>query len=859
MGDLTEELRTIIPRYGFTVARLWIWFQAAVVVGQFGVRQAWSVIDATGSELAQGAGADLRFTLRSLVKQPGFTFIVVGTLALGIGANTAIFSVFNALVLRPLPFAEPDQLVQLFEAGRPDPADNGVLVIRPGNFHDWKEQNRVFESMTGFATRRVAVSGGVSAETVVSHRVTEDFFETVRVQASAGRVFLKDDYMDASRRVVILSHRLWQRLFSADPSVIGRSIDLDLIPHQIIGVMPPEFYPTAYSTPELWTPLVFDSKLRQSRVDWLLQGIARLKPGVSLQQARSELDQLARRISAQFPVEGQPLTAAIKPMNAFVLGRQNRLFALLLAAVGLLLLTACFNIASLTMARCEQRVREFTIRTALGASRARLVRQSLTESLVLALCGGLAGTLLAYACIGPIRALLPASSQLPRLESIQIDVRVWAFGALLSVATGLLFGVIPALRSRGSTPHGQLQQSSRGNSIGSTRVSSALVVLEVSISLVLLIGAGLVVRSYTLLEQVDSGIHTPGVLTLRLRAPALKYPDATRMAALWDRVERGTASMPGVRSVALASQLPFEQTYNPWTFVKPGQQFSDTSLSQRAHIQRVTPGYFTTLGVPLLQGRVPEARESSASPSSIVINRTMAELYWPNENPIGSLITVSLTKEEHQLTIAGVVGDARLKGSATEPYPEMFWPLGRFAVDDVYLMVRSEGKPEGIAPLVRAEIDRIDRDIPIASVRSLDQVFADSLWRPRLATFLLGAFAFFALVLAAAGLVGVLSRAVQARTREFGIRIAIGAPHMSIVGLILLYGLKLTGIGMILGLILAGALTQLVSTQLYGVSAIDWPTIAAVSLLLAGVAVAACAVPAWRALRLDPITALQNE
>jgi putative ABC transport system permease protein len=858
-GDLREEMqRSIIPKFGRLAGNVWLLSNTAALILRFFVT---TVCEALSPAQWRGFAGELQFAARGLRKRPGFLAIVLTTLGLGIGANTAIFSVIHAVVLRPLPFHDPDRLVHLFESHTPNPSDDNVLYVRPGNYHDWKKQNRVFASMTAYANRRITLTGSGQAEMLWCHLVAADFFETLGAQPHLGRVFLHSEYSPGSERVAILSDTLWRNRFGADTGVLGQEIVLDNASYRVAGVMPAGFYPTFINTPQIWIPQTFTPQLEQSRVDWMLLPIARLKSGVSLQQARTDLEAIAAHIREQYPVVGQNNTVAVKPLTAFILGRQNGLFALLLAAVGLVLLIACVNVANLLLVRLAERGREITIRTALGANRARLVAQLLAESVLLSLSGGLIGIVLAHASIGPIRALLPPSSRVPRIETIHLNLEVCVYALLLSLATGIFFGVVPAIRGSRADLNAALKESGRGNSMsaGGRRLGNVLVIAEVSLSLALLAAAGLLMRSFVSLQQVDSGLRTDHLLTLQLRVPAGRYASPESIATLFRKIEQTMRDLPGVQSVALASQIPFQQFYNPWGFVKPGQQFADRPPGQNAHIQRVTADYFEALGIALVQGRHLLPGDSLGAPKVVVINQTMAQRYWPGQNPIGSAITVDVTKSRHTLTVVGVVADAKLKGLGKETFPEMFWPIAQFSVPDCYLMIRTATEPLQIASAVRGELVHIDRDIPALDLRTMDQVRADSLWQARLSTSLLGLFSILALVLAAAGIYGVISRSVTQRTQELGLRITVGASAGDILKLILRHGLGLTAIGILVGICLSLAFTRLLSNQLFGVSPTDVTTLLVVSGVLTFVALVACCIPALRAIRIDPMQALRNE
>jgi putative ABC transport system permease protein len=828
---------------------------------------------------------DLRLVLRMLGKRPGFTLIVTLTLALGIGANTAIFSVVNAVVLKPLPFKQPDRLLHAWETqGRgvryQEGTDARFITVRPGSYHDWKAMNRSFEKMTAYRWSQAMLGVGAGTELLWANNVTADFFETLGAPALLGRTFATNDYGPNAPRVVILSHELWQTRFGGSPDVIGRAIPLDREGVTVIGVMPAGFYPTLLNPPQIWLPLWFDAGAQTNRTSWGLTTIARLKPGVTIEQAASEMDTIADRLAQAYPQHYRNMGVVLVPVDSQLLGSKRGLFSLLLGAVGVVLLIACVNVAGLLSARAIERAKEFAVRAALGASRVRLVRQLLSESMLLAGLGGLLGLLLARLAIRPILTLLPAEARVPRLNEAQLDGTALLFTLALSLLTGVLFGLAPALKAARADLNETLKEGGRGNARGESgrRAGDALVIAEVALSVALLVGAGLLMNSFLRVLRTEPGFKTDNLLALRVRAPHYRYgkfetggknPARVR---LFEQLEARLAALPGVASVAYTANLPMRHGANPWGFHIDGREPPPETPQGRAamsgkpgvyhhgdaSIQRVSPDYFRTLGLRLLRGRLLDERDRADAPGVTVINETLARQYFTHEDPIGKRVVVDMTSYYPELTIVGVVADFKLHALDEPDFPEMFWALAQWPNPDGWLVISAGGDSSALSSAAQREINNFDRELAIEEVVTMRAAVAASLWRYRFSAALLGLLAALALVLAMAGLYGVLSYSVTQRAHEIGLRMALGAQKGDMLRLIIRQGLTPVCVGVLIGLIAALLMRRLIASFLYGVTAVDPPTYVGVALLLVIVALIACFIPARRAVRIDPIVTLRH-
>jgi putative ABC transport system permease protein len=802
---------------------------------------------------------DLRYAGRTLRKAPGFTALVVLTLALGIGANTAIFSVVHALLLRPLPFSEPDRLVRLYQTFR-TPSGEGTGSVSMPTFQDWREQTRTFEGLAAYLGGDVNLQGVDTPERIAAVSATANLFEVLSSQAQLGRTFVQGDDEPGAPPVVVLADGLWRQRFGADPRVIGETIVLDGAVHTIVGVMPPDFrFPAGVGRAQLWRALQPPPAAIENRSANWLQVIGRLRAGTSLEAAQSEMSEIARRIEQQHPDVQEGRGALLRPMREVIVGDVRPTLLVLLGAAGFVLLIACANAANLLLARSTARRREIAVRTALGATRARVVRQFLAEALLLALAGGAVGLLLAWQTVGG--AVRLAGESLPRASEIGFDAGVFAFLLLITVGTGLVFGLVPALRSTGARLHDELKEggvkASGGRAAG--RLRGTLVVAQIALSLVLLVGAGLLMRTMLRLLQTETGMRTENVLTMQVSIPSERFLEGGVVQRFHAPVREQVATLAGVRAAGWATHLPLrEWGMNTWFGIEGLPQTATAAERPFAEVRLVSPGYFSTLGIPVLVGRDFD-EQGGEHPAGVMINRALAERYLPGEDPIGRHILWS----DHELPIIGIVADVRQAELTREPMAELYLPYDYFArffgVPTYTLVVGTHVPPETLAGPVREVIRSVDPQQPVYNLQTMEQVVAGSIADRRLYLWLLGGFAAIALVLAAAGIYGVISYSVTQRTREIGIRLALGAGTQAVLRLVVTHGALLALFGLAIGVPAAFVLTRLLQGLLHGVSPTDPLTFAAVGLLLAAVALLASYLPARRATRVDPMIALRSE
>ncbi|HKD17568.1 MAG TPA: ABC transporter permease [Thermoanaerobaculia bacterium] len=804
-------------------------------------------------------GRDLRYAARMLARSPGFTAVALATLALGIGANTAIFSVVDAVLLRPLPYGEPDRLVAVYQTLPSQGVSSGGASYP--NYADWAAQTKSFERLGAVRMHDYTMTGQGEPALVVAETVTSNVFALLRAAPLHGRGLVPSDDGGGAAPVAVLSEKLWRERFGGDPSAIGKTVRLDERLFTVVGVMPASFKtPPNVPPAELWTPLVQDpvfSDLREKRAGHYLTIVGRLAPGVSSAQAQGELAGIVAELARRFPKENEGWGVRLVPLaESYVAGVRTALLVLL-GAVGLVFLIACANVANLLLARATSRAREVAIRTALGAGRGALLRQFLTECLLLGLVGGGLGLAVAAAGTGALRAWLPPD--LPKVGEIGLDARVLAFSLLASIAAVVVFGLAPSLHASGANLSGALREGSAGTgeSAGKRRLRHAFVAAETALSFVLLVGAGLLARSFARLQEVPLGFEPAHVLTAGMSLPRSQYGKPEHWLAFYSTLVDRLKSDPGVESVAASLPLPLYGGGLNFAFKIEGRpERPGTDLS--ANYTSMTPSYFRVLRIPLLKGRLIGDGDVEGSPRVCVISSAFAKRFFPGEDPIGRRLDFGF-RESVSREIVGVVGDVRRDGLGAESRPEMYVPFAQDPWWAAYAVVRTFGDPAQLAETLRREVRALDPALPVEDVQPMTQMVSDSVAQPRFRTTLLGLFGLVALLLAVIGIYGVISYSVGRRTREVGIRMALGAGRRDVLKLVIGEGLVLTAAGLAIGALGAVVLTRYLATLLFEVGRLDpttYVTVAA-TLLLAGVL--ACWVPARRASRVDPLTALRSE
>jgi predicted permease len=813
---------------------------------------------------------DLRYALRMLVKQPAFTFIVVITFALGIGANTAVFSVLNAVLLRPLPFHEPQNLVAIGEYDTREKADPGTEInsISYLDYVDWRDRNEVFERIAVYTNQSVSTfTDGNQATHVQGEAVSADLFPLLGVQPALGRTFLpKED--EPGNRVVILSDELWQRRFGGDQGILGRTVTLDGKQFQVIGVMPPRFtFPIGSNPPELWISMSIlrqtqdgSQPMTEQRDNDFFQCIARLKPNVSIRQAQANIDTITANWRRQYPDTKLHVGAKAIPEISAMIGNTHSALLMLCAMAACVLLVACVNVANLLLARSLSRNREITIRAALGAGRWHIIKELLAESILLGALGGLAGLLIAIWGIDSLKAFLP---RIPRIEEISPDPRVLTFTAFISLGVGIFAGLLPAWRASHPNLATSLNESSRRSSEGRAggRTRAGLVVIEIVLALVLLTSAGLLVESFVRLQKVPAGFDTTNVITARVALPETNYGRPEQAAEFYKKLLSRVSNLPGVQSSGAAWWIPLSGSEISFTFnieehpVAPGQQ----SIAQ---LNVVTPDYFQAMRAPIRRGRAFTERDDRHAPPVAIVSETFARQFFRDEDPIGKRIIPNGSVDPGKppvREIVGVVADMHLISLRLPPKPQIYVPHEQFAIQSMSIFVRTQLDSQSLTNTLRRTVAEIDKEVPVYRTRTLADYMAGSIAQPRLNAMLVGLFAVIALLLATAGIFGVMSYSVTQRTREIGIRLALGAQRFDVFRLVVGQGMRFVGVGLLLGLIGVFACTRLLQSLLFGVGATDLLTVLSVTILLAFVAFIACWWPARRASVVDPVIALRSE
>jgi len=811
---------------------------------------------------------DFRFALRRITKAPGFALTTVLTLALGIGATTTMFSVINAVLLRPLPFPEPNHLVAAgsVDARRTTPSSSPDSMSYP-DFFDWRSQNKSFTGLASYHDMYVTLTGSGDPKHLDGEIVSADFFNVLGIEPELGRGVLPEDEKPGAH-VAVLSHELWQSGFGSARDVVGRSITLDNKSYTVIGVMPRGFsFPIQNPAPALWTSVADDAydpggdPLTGQRSAHLLGVVGRLKPGVSVEQATADVSVIARRLSSEYPKSNTHFNSGlVVPQIDAIVGDTRPALRILFAAVALLLLITCANVAGLLLARGSRRRWEVAVRSALGASRTEIVRQMLTESLALSLLGGIVGVLLSEFLLRAVVGLLPAD--LPRSGNISLDATVLAFAVAVSVITGPLFGILPALRVARVDPSTALRDGTRSTTTGrgQHRLQNALVIAEMAIGLVLLIGSGLLIRSFIRVLQVDPGFDRSHVLTASMELPDSQYPHDQQIQ-FYDQLLPRLRSLPGVVSATAGWPLPVSPSGMRIAFDIEGHPLPEGERNT-ARVSLIEPDYFNTMRIPVLQGREFLESDTTKSPAVVIVNQAFAKTYFPHQNPIGKHITPGLNDgviNEVPREIIAVVGDVKASRLTADIVPEYYLPYSQAAVFSLRLAIRTAVDPVTLIPAVRAQVAQIDKNLPLFQVHTMEEAVTQAAAQQRFQALLLSCFAAVALLLSAVGLYGLLSYLVTQRTLEIGVRIALGAQRTNVLRMILSRGMSLAMIGVGIGLAASVAMTGLMRKMLFGVRPLDTVTFIAVSAVLLLVALAACSAPALRAARLDPVKTLRDQ
>ena len=812
---------------------------------------------------------ELRYALRVLAKSPAFTFIAIATLALAIGANTAVISLVNALLVRPLPYRAPQQLVLLLQHFKAQNLDR--IPVSPPEYVDYETRVRGLEKIGAFTYANFNLAGGEMPERIPGAVVSPSVLQLLGVNPIQGRAFEPEEAQNGRDDVVMISERLWQRRFNRDPHTVGSKVVMNGRSFTIVGIMPKGFdFPLQLfnlgaggqfgERADIWQPLAFTDAQMKSRGSRGFAIIGRLKSGTTPAQAQSEIEGINVQMRHDHPdsyPQSDSFGGEIFPLQGLAVAGMRPMLLILLVSVVLVLLIACANLTTMLLARAASRDREMAIRVALGAGRFRLLRQMLVESVLLSLCGGIAGVLLAIWGVDLLKTI--GAQTVPRLREVNLDLTVLTLTFLVSVGTGIIFGMVPGLASGKPALTEALKEGGRGSTEGRrrNRVRNALVVGEVALALVLLTSAGLLMKSFARLQSVNPGFNPHNVLTMEISLPKLKYNNNEAAVQFTDEAHRRIAAIPGVRSAAFTTILPLSGTNSDSSFAIEGAPNGPNDPSPDEEYREVSPDYFRVLETPLLQGRFFTIADNATAPLVIIVNQTFAKKFWPNESAVGKRITFGNPRKDPKwVTIVGVVGDIRHLALDADPKPEMYVPWAQDPYTTAILAVRTAQDPRSVISSIRREVQAIDPAQPIANVRTLEEVTSDSIAPRRLAVVMLGVFAGIALLLASVGIYGVMSFLVVQRTHEIGVRMALGAQRKDVLGLVVGHALRLVLIGTAIGLLMAIFSSRALTALLYSVSALDKPTFALVTFVIGAVALAASYVPALRAMRSDPMVAL---
>jgi putative ABC transport system permease protein len=851
VGDLEEEFHARAAMSP-SAARRWFWRQTIRCLARALPRT--HQRPTPGDPIVQTFLSDLRYSVRTLLRAPSFALAVIAVLALGIGANAAIFSIVNAVLLRPLPFDEPDRLVRIFHVP-PQSTFPGItrFSVSPANFYDWQRAAQSFDSMVLFRGRQFGLTGSGNAERVIAGAVGAEFFQVAHAQPALGRVFLPEEDAPGRGRVVVLSDKFWRSHFGAAPDIVGRTLTLDGEAYSIIGVMPARFSAKAWAVTDrdIWVPLAYTDERRAVRDNHNDAVAARLKPGVSLAQAQSEMDAISQRLEREYPQANTGWGATVVPLQELIVGDIRTTLVMLLAAVALVLLIACANVGNLLFARGLGRRKELAIRSALGAGRGRVFQQLLTEAIVLATAGGAAGLLFARASLAASAALL--ADQVPRAEEISIDGRVLLFVAGASIVAAILAGALPALRAGRTGLNDALKEGGRSEGAVGIRTRRLLIVCEVALSVVLLMGAGVMLRSLSALRNVDAGFDPHNVLTLQVQLP-MRYRTAAVSTTFFDSALTRIRTLPGVEAAAAIDSLPV-QGGSVQPIVHEGQPELLPRDQPTVAVRKITPGYLKTMRVQLLRGRDVEDSDTEV----MLVSRGAAKLLWGDADPIGRRVTLPLQSKTVLKRVIGIVGDVKQDDLSEPPMATVYEYTHERDWRGLVIAVRTSVPPASIAQAATAALHAIDPEQPVQNVRTMDDVLDQTLTSQRFSAMVLGLFATLALTLASVGIYSVLSYIVRGRSREIGIRTALGARTGDVLRMVIAEGMTPTLIGIAGGAVAALASARVLEKLVFGVSASDPLTLAAVAGTLAFVALAASVVPAYRAARVDPLNALRDE